>query len=452
MKNSLIRKLHGSVMLLLVFLLAACAAPASPGTAPAGDAASGDAATEAAAEAQAPAGEPIEVSFMGWGSEEERQIYQEAFDLFKEQTGISVNYIYVPQDYDTKFKTMVAGDEVPDVFYVPENEVINYAATGKLLNLDPYIETNPEVVNDFVPGLLEFGQLEDGSQYAIPKGWEPFLVFINVDMFNEAGVPVPDGSWTFDEFREVARQMTVPGDAQSARYGLALDTWWGPWMTFIGNAGGEFFADGQSKFDDPNVIAGLQYMVDLALVDKSAPSPAVLQQTGMGSSQMFQTGRVAMYPTGRWVTPTYRDSLDFTWDAVEMPIGERRVNPIFSGMLAIGANSEHPDAAFQLLQFLMGKEGQLGVTGMGLQMPPYQAQMDDPDLVNEPPSLGPSKATAVYHGYDSQLNTARSGKFGEYVNRIVQPQLDAVFTGDKTVEEAVVAIDEQANAELFSGQ
>lgn len=229
-----------------------------------------------------------------------------------------------------------------------------------------------------------------------------------------------------------------------------LDTgWYGPYFTIIGNTGGEVLKNGKSNFSDPKVIKGLKVFYDLFQTDKSAPSPASLKQAGVGQSQLFETGKVAMYASGRWMVPTYRKSLKFDWTAVEMPKGERRINPIFSGMLAVSAKSPHKDAAIKLLSYVLSRDGLKDIIGLGLAMPTNTKFIDDPEMVNEPPDLAPFKAAAAYHGYDSQWALAQTGQFSEFFDKYINPELDKAFNGQQSVEDAAKNIDTKANAELF---
>lgn len=394
-------------------------------------------------------GEKVEISFMGWGNEQERQLYTNMFKKFEEKNpNIKVNYIFVPQDYDTKLKTMITGNTVPDVFYVGENLVAEYAKTGKLAELNQYIDMYPELVENFVPGLLEYGQV-DGKQYSIPKDWEPFVMYINKDLFDEEGIPVPTGDWTMDEYIEIANKLTKTKDGKVVQYGAALETWWAPWSIFVQNEGGVWFKDGKSNMNTPEVIKGLTHVYDLFQTYKAAPSPAATEQAGMGQSQMFETGKVAMFPTGMWMVPTYRESVNFEWTAVEMPIGVQRVNTIHSGTLAVSADSKHPDEAVELLKYTLSKEGLQDIIGLGLGMPTNMDYMEDPAMVSGPPDMEPFKATAEYLDTTVQLEAAMSGHFSEYIDKYVTPQLDAAFNGKQTIEEAVKQIDEKANSELF---
>lgn len=391
----------------------------------------------------------VELSFMGWGNEQERELYDKMLRKFEEKNPeYKVNYIYVPQDYQTKLKTMIAGNTVPDVFYVPETAVVEYVKTGKLEELDGHIKVNPDLVANFVPGLLDYGQY-DGKQYTIPKDWEPYVMYINKELFNKANLPIPTGNWTMDEFTDIARKLTIVEDGKAIQYGIGLETWWGPWSVFVGNEGGEWFKNGKSNFNDPKVIRGLTRMYDLFQTYKAAPSPSALQQSGMGQSQMFETGKVAMYSSGRWMVPTFRQTLNFEWTAVEMPIGEKRLNPIFSGTLAISKDSKDKEGAVKLLSYVLSKEGLQDIIGMGLAMPTNMEYFDDPTMVTGPPEVEPFKATSNYLDTKVQLEATQSGHFTEYIDKYITPELDNAFNGKQTIQEAVKKIDDGANAELF---
>jgi multiple sugar transport system substrate-binding protein len=432
-----------SLLLILALLFTACGGAKSAG----GNSGTGE--EQETGEVTKKSEGITELSFMGWGNEQERELYSKMLKKFEEKNPeYKVNYIYVPKDYDTKLKTMITGNTVPDVFYVGETRVPDYAKTGKLEQLDPFIESYPDLVENFVPGLLDYGKYE-GKQYTIPKDWEPYMMYINKDLFKQAGIEIPTSDWTMDEFMDIARKLTVVEDNKVKQYGIGLETWWGHWSVFAGNEGGVWFKDGKANFSDPNVVKGLQRMYDLFQTYKAAPSPSALQQSGMGQSQMFETGKVAMFPSGRWMVPTFRQSVSFDWTAVEMPKGSTRVNPIFSGTLAVGKDSKDKEGAIKLLRYVLSKEGLQEIIGLGLAMPTNTAYFDDPAMVTAPPDVEPFKATSNYLDMNVQLAATQSGHFTELLDKYAQPELDAAFNGKQTIEEAVKKIDEKANAELF---
>src|SRR5215210_924877 len=88
------------VALLLIALLGACG---GSGAAPA---TGGNASTPTASTNTTASQETTEVSFMGWGNDQERELYANMLKQFEAKNpGYKVNYIYVPQDYGTKFQT-----------------------------------------------------------------------------------------------------------------------------------------------------------------------------------------------------------------------------------------------------------------------------------------------------------------------------------------------------------
>ena len=76
-------------------------------------------------------------------------------------------------------------------------------------------------------------------------------------MFDEAGIDYPDGSWTWDEFYDIAEKLTKEDGSQ---YGFAAnpsneqDTW----MNIVYSMGGRVLTDdNKSGFDDPNTIKAI---------------------------------------------------------------------------------------------------------------------------------------------------------------------------------------------------
>ena len=80
---------------------------------------------------------------------------------------------------------------------------VNFSAgTQGMLPLDPLLNTDFDFSpNNFLPGVLEMAQF-DGLTYGYPLTIEPLMMWINEAKFEEAGIPVPEGSWTVNEFNQ----------------------------------------------------------------------------------------------------------------------------------------------------------------------------------------------------------------------------------------------------------
>ena len=55
---------------------------------------------------------------------------------------------------------------------------------------------------------------------------------------------------------------------------------------------------------------------------------------------------------------SYKDTLGFNWDIATIPTNKVKYNTLHTGFYTINANSEKQDAAFKVIEYLMGEEGQ----------------------------------------------------------------------------------------------
>jgi ABC-type Fe3+ transport system permease subunit len=56
------------------------------------------------------------------------------------------------------------------------------------------------------------GKIGAGPLYGITKDFTTSVFYVNVDLFEQAGVPVPYGGWTWDEFDDACRKIAALSD------------------------------------------------------------------------------------------------------------------------------------------------------------------------------------------------------------------------------------------------
>lgn len=148
--------------------------------------------------------------------------YQQALvaelDEFTELTGIEVTFDVFPEQnyFDKVTVDLSAGqNSTYDVFMTGAYQIWQYAPAGWMEPLEGYIEdptkTNPDYdFEDIFQDLRESEQwnlepgsqnLGQGSQYALPWGFETNAFMYRQDLFEEHGLEVPE---TLDELVEVA--------------------------------------------------------------------------------------------------------------------------------------------------------------------------------------------------------------------------------------------------------
>ena len=389
------------------------------------------------------------VTYMHSGDDYEREMYANVFKSYQAYApNVEVEQMYVPSDYATKLQTLAAAGTLPDLFWTSEAGVKAYYEAGMLSDMNGVLEEYPQLTEDIIDGVLEFGNI-DGKQVAFPKDWTSYVMYLNLDLFEEAGVEVPTNDWTVEDYKEIAAELTQKSsDGERVDvYGTAINNYRADWINWMGNFGAEWFKDGKSNLSSPEALEGLSVMYDLVQAG-SAPSPGTVSSTGDSEDRLFVIGKVAMYPSGRWVIPSFRSECDFEWDAVEMPKGTTRTCPFICSMVCIAETSENKDIAANLLSYQMSDEGLALVMESALSLPVYTDLLANEDYVNTPPSSDAFINSAEYLGNESQIEACLTGLWAEY-NSIINAGLSDAFEGVTTIEEAVKIIDEQANTTVF---
>ena len=303
------------------------------------------------------------LTFLNWEQVKGTPLEQ-AIQAYEKSSGATVTVQpAVTQEYDTKMRTLLAGGSPPDIMRINDDFVRGFSEQGALLDLKPYIEKDQLDTSAFAKEAYEFPKQPDGSHTAWVLGYQPRLIFYNVDLFKQAGVPLPpttwspDG-WTWADFADRAKKLTDPAKKQ---YGalVYLDT--GYEQTFTVNHGsqtGIFSTDG-TKFTLPDAkeVEALQWATDLTCKDKVQPPWSALQQDN-AETQMFAQGKLAMMFATFGTVPYLRSTVkDFTWDVAAPPADVEQKTESSVIVFCIPKKAKNPDQAWELLKYLASEEG-----------------------------------------------------------------------------------------------
>lgn len=185
-------------------------------------------------------------------------------------------------EYETKIKTSIVAGEQIDVIEVSTGTLERSQASSMYLPIDEFIKKVGMDLNK------EYGGLEkqftvDGKLYGIPKYLAPAGVWYNKKHFDEAKIPYPTADWTWDEFFEIAKKLTVKDAAgKVTRYGafdwsfnnegvagaISNTGLYGGWQLLK--------EDGTLNIDDPNFRKTIDYYYKATMVDKSMPDLATI--------------------------------------------------------------------------------------------------------------------------------------------------------------------------------
>lgn len=88
------------------------------------------------------------------------------------------------------------------------------SSKGLFEPLDELIERDSAETQEFydnvspkLEGWLDTYGSPDGSTYFVPGGYNTVVMYLNREVFDAAGVEMPDTDWTWDEFRATAETI-----------------------------------------------------------------------------------------------------------------------------------------------------------------------------------------------------------------------------------------------------
>jgi len=143
----------------------------------------------------------------------------------------------------------------------------------------------------------------DGKVYAITEQLTSWLVFINKDMLDAAGLPLPAKDWTWADYRKYANKM-ISGEGANKVYGSYMHNW--EWFFAVGIQSKimdnpYFTSDGKLGFDNPVFRDGMQYRYDLENVDKCQVPYIDIASQKLAYRNVFFSGKAAMTIMGAWM-------------------------------------------------------------------------------------------------------------------------------------------------------
>lgn len=395
--------------------------------------------------APAASNEPVTISMMMWGDPAELEVWNQIVaDFHQAKPNITVKVEVSDWDsYWTKVKTMLSANTPPDVFAMDAPLYLDYQSRGVLLNLQPYLDKNPDLLKGVYPQTLDAYKTADGM-YGLPRDFQTIVLFYNKDMFDAAGVAYPTADWTYDDLRNAAKQLTKVGaDGKTTQYGFYSDLWDMEliWSEAIWAYGGDVINADHSKtlIGDPKAREAWQLFHDMMFVDKSWPDSNTAGEYG---GDPFLAGVAAMTTIGHWAVPGYAEA-NFKWDVAPMPKGPAgQATSVNSAGFVVSKASKNPDAAFEFLKYVLSEPAQKRLAELGFACPVLKSVAEsDSFLKQKTPidqkifldSLAFAHMKPVFKGYDEWSSAIGDG-------------MAPIWTGeaelDPTLDDAIKAADE----------
>lgn len=366
---------------------------------------------------------------------------------FTSETGIKAQIQVTPwEQYWTMLEAGATGGSLPDVFWMHSNEIARYSQYEMLLDLTDRIKSSDKLEMDKFPeDIVEIYNWEGEKQYAVPKDIDTIALWYNKTMFDEAGLSYPDENWTWDDFANAAEKLTKSDGSQ---FGFALKPTndQAGWNNIVYDMGGYVISDDKksSGFTQEGTIKALTFITDLMKAGYAPPYEVVAENS---EEALFEAGKVGMIMQGSWMLPELcnNDYVKANCDIAVLPKDAttgRRAS-IYNGLgWAASANTDMPEEAWKLIEYMGSKEAQQKQSDLGIVISAYEGTSDN--WIKAYPDFN----LPAYLEMMDDLVIRPYSKSTVAWNNMTHEKLIDAWTGAKSVEEVCKEMDEEMNAML----
>lgn len=368
--------------------------------------------------------------------------------FMKENPGIIVEYQAYPwaNEPHTAFQTAIAGGDVADLLIVGSPFDFVLAESGQILPLDEYIDDDvkEDLMGVFANECIYYGENADltDKYISMPLFGDARTILYNKEIFDAAGVDYPDKSWTHEELIEAARKLTgtingkqVYGFTTSANYASQ-------YMTFIWNYGGNVLNEANTAAitDGEEWRKGIEnYMT---FFNENLTPPGSEAMSLADQLTMFMNDEVAMMVATSDYAKEIQNSEDFGSEKLGVGIMPHEdYQTAFAGadVFVIPAQSQHPQEAGKLINFLLQTENQLKYAKTVGFFPSVQSAANDSYYTGDPTRA--AFADAVNHGR-FYVKTA----FSAGVTPILRANIQELIAGNIDMDRYIENITGEINA------
>ncbi len=316
-------------------------------------------------------------SIFFWGAPQ-KAIHQLVDEFNEQHPTIYVDLLDMPQ-MEQKVFTATAGGVPPDLALFDRFRIAAYAERNAFLDLTGRAARSSIRQEDFFDTCWDECVYRDGL-YGIPYNTDVRVLFWNKQIFREAGLDPERPPRTWEELREFSRKTTKrkpSGELEQVGFvplsGFAL--FGNTWLYLYGwQMGGEYMnEDGtRTTLNDPKIVAALQWVTDF--VNDYGIRDLMQFNTGFGIKELdpFLAGKMSMAGEEGFLLSRirqYNPNLEF--GVAPLPWPKDGVHATWSGgfALVIPSGADHPEAAMEVVRFLVSKEAQTTYGEISEQMP-----------------------------------------------------------------------------------
>ncbi len=273
--------------------------------------------------------------------------------------------------------------------------------------------------------------------------------FINRTLFDQAGIDVPTGDTTWQEWAEVTRAVA---DATGTPFAMVMDRTGHRLAGPAISQGASFFGeDGHATIDDEGMRTMMQLMIDWHADGTMHPDTWIGSAgTYVAGNEFFINAQVVLYMSGSWQVGQFANLIGdaFDWEVIPNPCGPMACTGMPGGAGVVGvANTDHPAEVARVMEFLTQEDVMAEFYGRTLFIPGHlglaESGIDfqtDVDAARDALSVFASEVPRL----DPTAYAMQAYPFNFVVFDSIRDRLTQAFVGELTLDEVL----ERAQADI----
>ncbi len=371
-----------SLLVIAAVLLAAC----QPTPAPTATSKPAEKATETPVPA-AKEKVKIKVWFHSGKGEEREVLDAQVADFNAMQDEVEVEAVRLPEgSFNEQVSAAALAGDLPDLLDFDGPFLYNYAWAGHLIPLDPYV--SDELKADFLPSIIAQGTY-GGKLYSLGTFDSGLAIWGNKAYLEKAGVRIPtsiEDAWDFDEFNDALEKLQALDEVEYA-IDFKMNYGQGEWYSYgfspiVQSFGGDLIdrSDYQSAdgvLNGPEAVEAMTWFQSLFEDGYANVKPA-------GDDCFYGAKTCALAFVGHWMWTPHKEGLGDDLILLPMPkFGAKAVTGMGSWNWGITSQSEHPEAAWKFLEYLIDPDQILRMTNANGAVPARKSALAKSELFGE---------------------------------------------------------------------
>jgi multiple sugar transport system substrate-binding protein len=366
----------------------------------------------------------------------------------------------------TRFFSMYAAGEPPDLCRVQAPSIPPYLARKMLMDLTPYFDASEVLNPDDLAPANNYYKAEDalhvgtGKLYGMVKDWSPdFTLFAYKKALADKNVPLPDTTkpLTYQEVYDLGKSLAGFDGDRITMFGFDYPDVWVDriWMNALAETGDLLYSEDYSTINlsgSDKAKALVEYFYNHAKDKLGAVGSIIPSPNWIGDD--FDKGLVATLMYGYWFsamaeTDVTKDQVLFipapTWTGVQ-----RDPTMTATGMI-MAAITKVPDAAWKVFEWFNGEEPAETRASSGWGVPSFKS------WYSKMPNTNPyQQQVQTVLTNELNLNTPPL-QFNPYIGESTVPNaflqyLEQALTGAITFDDMLKNIETDVNSAITDGK